>query len=373
MGERHPPQTSRHQSTSTPTRDVPVREKIGQMLIAGFKGLRVDPEHPIARDIQSYNLGGVILYDRDVTTGSRERNIQSPSQVKELTACLQAYSKELLLVSIDQEGGIVNRLPEASGFPPSVSAGVLGDLDDTERTRSEAVAVAASLAQAGINLNMAPVVDLNVNPGNPVIGAKERSYSADPAIVIRHAAEFITAHRDEGVLSCLKHFPGHGSSKMDSHLGMTDVSDTWTDKELEPYRVLIDKGMADSVMISHVFQRRLDASFPATLSSRIINNMLREEMAYDGVVISDDLQMGAIARHFGLETAFERTINAGTDLITLGNNLVYEGGLIGRAFDIIESLVDSGRVLPQQIDGAYTRILRFKDRARHGRSSELNG
>ena len=339
---------------------IPIDVKIGQMLIAGFRGLDPEPDLPVIAEIQAFHPGGVILYDRDVMTGSPVRNVKSPQQVTDLIAGLQAASEIPLLVTIDQEGRLVDRLSPARGFPSSLSASYLGRKNDPAFTRQRAARMALTLAQTGINLNLAPVVDLNINPNNPIIGRRKRSFSGDPAIVTAHAAAFIEAHHQHDVLCCLKHFPGHGSSETDSHLGFTEVTDSWTDEELVPYTNLIKSGHADTVMISHVFHEKLDPEYPATLSHRIITGMLREEMGYDGVVISDDLQMGAISKHYGFETALRNAINAGTDLITLGNNQVYEEGLISRAFTLIKGMVEDGRIEVARVEEAYGRVQRLK-------------
>ena len=339
---------------------VTIEKKIGQMLIAGFRGLEAKPAMPFIEDLQAFHLGGVILYDRDVMTGSPVRNIKSPQQVTDLIAGLQAASEIPLLVTIDQEGGLVDRLKPDRGFPPSLSASYLGGKNDLNLTRRHAGAMASSLAQIGVNLNLAPVVDLNVNPNNPIIGQRKRSFSDDPTIVTAHAEAFIEAHHEHKVLCCLKHFPGHGSSAADSHLGFTEVTDSWTPNELIPYTSLIKSRHADSVMISHVFHERLEPEYPATLSRRIITGMLRQEMGYEGVVISDDLQMGAISKHYGFESALRNAINAGTDLITLGNNQLFEEGLIGRAFTLIMGMVEDGRIRVERIEEAYSRVRKLK-------------
>ncbi len=192
--------------------------------MVGFRGLDVNSNSPIIRDIFDRHIGGVILFDYDVPTSTPIRNIESPAQLKRLTAKLQAASLIPLLIAIDQEGGKVCRLKQSSGFPPTLSTQYLGSINDLSLTRRHAARTAKILAHLGINLNLAPVVDLDVNPDNPIIGRLGRSFSADPQVVTAHAAEFIKAHREHSVLCALKHFPGHGSSTGDSHLGLTNVT-----------------------------------------------------------------------------------------------------------------------------------------------------
>jgi beta-N-acetylhexosaminidase len=294
--------------------------KIGQMLMVGFKGFEANGINNIAEDIERYHAGGIVLYDYDVPTQKYERNIQSPLQLYRLTNSLKKYSSLPLLIAIDQEGGRVNRLKVNYGFPASVSAVYLGMLNNLDSTNKYAETTASTLQNEGININLAPVVDLNINPENPVIGKIGRSFSADPAIVVSHASEVIKAHHRHNVFTTLKHFPGHGSSTADSHLGLTDVTATWQRSELEPYRAIINAGICDIVMTAHIFNSNLDAGYPATLSKNIITGILRDELKFDGVVISDDMQMKAISDYYGLETAIYRAIDAGVDILLFANN-----------------------------------------------------
>jgi beta-N-acetylhexosaminidase len=341
----------------------PLRERIGQMIIAGFRGLEAGPGRLIAEDIAERHLGGVVLFARDVPANSPTRNIESPEQVLALTAQLQSYAATPLLIAVDQEGGLVARLDERHGFPATRSAAELGARDDVDVTYEAGAAIAATLAEAGINLNFAPVVDLNVNPANPVIGALGRSFSADPEAVARHAAAFIRGHRERGVITTLKHFPGHGSSTADSHLGFVDVTDTWSDIELEPYRRLLGEGLVDLVMTAHVFNANLDPTYPATLSHATITGLLRGDLGYGGAVVSDDLQMAAITSQFGFETAVLAAIDAGIDLLLFGNNLVYDETIVARVIDLVEGFVAGGLISEARIDQSYARIMALKAKA----------
>jgi beta-N-acetylhexosaminidase len=264
------------------------------------------------------------------------------------------------LVAIDQEGGQICRLKETFGFPATVSAQHLGRLNDLALTHEQATTIAKTLAQLGINLNLAPAVDLNTNPDNPTIGHRERSFSADPEVVTGHALEFIKAHHSQGVLCTLKHFPGHGSSTTDSHLGLVDVTKTWSAGELEPYANLIKAGQADAVMTAHVFNAKLDPEYPATLSKPTITGLLRQALNYDGVVISDDIQMGAIAHHYGFAAAVQAAIEAGVDLIAIANNSVYDESIVARTIALIKQLVHEGKIKETRIDESYHRIQRLK-------------
>jgi beta-N-acetylhexosaminidase len=349
-----------HPTYQIPSEDS-LRVMIGQMILVGFRGMTVDDESSIFRDITERGIGGVILFDYDVPLKKADRNIGSPDQVAALTRTLQEWAAVPLLVSIDQEGGWVNRLKEKYGFPKSVSAGYLGRLDDADSTRFYADRTAATLSDIGVNLNFAPVVDLNLNPDNPIIGKIERSFSEDPQVVSRHAAIVVRSHRDKGIATALKHFPGHGSSAGDTHRGLVDVTKTWQSLELRPYEMLIDSGLVDAVMTAHVVNRQLDAAGPSsTLSEPTITGVLRNQLGYDGVVFSDDLQMGAIADHYELETVVRLALEAGVDILTFGNNSVYEPDIAERVIRIIVNLVEQDVITKSRIEESYRRIMDLK-------------
>lgn len=352
---------SRLSSQATDRPDQDLDRKIGQMLLVGFRGLQVDQDSPIIRDIQQRHLGGVILFDYDVPSRNPVRNIQSTQQLRRLTADLQRAAPYPLFIAIDQEGGRVNRLKERFGFPPTISAEQQGR-NGLELSREAAGATARTLAEMGINLNFAPVVDVNTNRENPVIGKLERSFSADPAKVTAHAREWVQAHRQRGVLTTLKHFPGHGSSKADSHLGFVDVTETWTPAELQPYSALIKDGLCDVVMTAHIFNSHLDPEFPATLSRPVITELLRQQLGFDGLVVSDDMQMKAITDHYGLESAIEKALNAGVDLLVFGNNSIFEPEIAERAIQTIKKLLRERKITSSRIEEANRRILAFKER-----------
>jgi len=330
--------------------------------MVGFRGLTAGADAAIVRDIAAGRVGGVVLFDRDMLLKGEPRNIRSPLQVRRLIRSLQNAAAVPLLVAVDQEGGRVARLNKKYGFPATVTARYLGKMDDPELTSRHAAATAAVLARAGFNLNFAPVVDLDLNPENPIIGKFARSYSADVPTVVRHALAVIRAHRQCGVGCCLKHFPGHGSSRGDSHLGFTDVSDTWEVRELEPFREIIACGQADAVMTAHIFNRRLDPEMPATLSRKTIHGVLRRELGFAGAVISDDLDMKAISDETDREKAVELALNAGNDILLIANNLAYDDRVAARTHALILGLVERGRVGAARIEEACGRVLALKER-----------
>ena len=350
------PQDCVNRSSQTPT----LQQKIAQMLIIGFRATELQGDEPIVRDICKYGIGGVILFDYDVILESYERSIVSPRQVFDLTRTLQSYSGLPLLIAIDQEGGRVSRLKERYGFPPTVSAQFLGTANDLVLTRKYAESMAETLQKSGINVNFAPVVDLNVNPDNPVIGGLERSFSADPDVVTAHAGVFVEAHKRNNIMTTLKHFPGHGSSNTDSHKGLVDVTSTWTEKELDPYRTMISRGDCKMVMTAHIFNRNIDPEYPATLSYAMITGLLRNKLGFKGVVVSDDMQMGAITQNYSFDTAVEKAILAGVDILDVANEAAYDPDAAPRTIELITSLVKKGIISEVRINESYQRIMELK-------------
>lgn len=340
--------------------EAALRDMIGQMMLVGFRGTAVGSDAPILKDIRERNLGGVILFDRDVQLQSPERNIQSPDQVRALTAILQASARVPLFVAVDQEGGRVRRFREERGFAPGPSARAMGQ-GSPAQTRQEGERTGRLLADLGVNLNFAPVADVDVNPDSPVIGRLERSFSADPDMVALHARAFCQGLLSQGVLPCLKHFPGHGSATEDSHLGLTDISKTWTPAELRPYEMLIPLQASPLIMTGHLFLRQFDDAHPSTLSRAVLTGLLRQRLGFEGVIVSDDMQMRAITSHYGLEEAVVLAVEAGVDVLVFGNNLDYDPNIVPKAMDILVRAVESGRIPPERIAASHRRILAAKE------------
>jgi beta-N-acetylhexosaminidase len=303
-------------------------------------------------------VGGVVLLGR---------NIVDAEQLTRLTGALwtraQACTAPRLLVAVDAEGGQVMRLSDLAGYDATLSAEELGAANDFALTELEARRIGARLRGAGINWNLAPVVDVGYNPANPII-VKGRSYSANPGLVIDHARAFIRGLRAEGLLTALKHFPGHGSSFTDSHRGFVDVTDT-ADLELElmPYRALIAEGLADAVMTAHVFNRRLDPRHPATLSWATVSGLLRAGLGFQGPVVSDDLRMGAIAQHYSLGEAAVLALQAGVDVLLLANDRLPDGGsATGVVLAAIRAALEDGRLDADRVAAALGRVRALKAR-----------
>jgi beta-N-acetylhexosaminidase len=340
---------------------------IAELLLVGFPGTEVEGNEELRALVCDVKVGGVILFERDVATRT-PRNIVSPEQVARLTSDLQALAQRCvgrpLLIAADAEGGLVMRLSTRVGYLATPSHQELGDAGDTAQTELEARRLGARLREAGINWNLAPVVDVAVNPTNPAVVTLGRTFSSEPDRVIAHARAFITGMHAAGVLTTLKHFPGHGSSRVDSHLGFTDVTDTADLRvELAPYRALIKEGLVDSVMPAHVFNRNLDPWYPASLSRFTVNRLLRARIGFKGLVVSDDLLMGAITQHYGVEESAVLALGAGVDVLLVSQNSVRrEARAAERVLAGIQQGLADGRLSRKTVQNALNRVRAFRMR-----------
>ncbi len=340
--------------------DDTIAEKIGQLFLIGFEGTTLLKNDPIAADIVNRNLGGVILFDKLLAKKMAANNIVTPTQVADLTTSLQDLAEGNLLIAVDQEGGMVTRLKEQHGFPTTPEAETLGNATDSDEITRCGQQVARLLSSLGINFNLAPVVDLNIYKKNPIIGALSRSFSENPDIVFEKTTKWIEAHRKERLLSCLKHFPGHGSSRSDSHLGFVDISATWREIELQPYRDFISRGYQEAIMIGHLFNNNFDEIYPATLSHSTVHKILRSQLQFKGLIVSDDMQMRAITDRYGLAEACCKAISAGVDLLIIGNNICHDPHILEKLHSELLKAVKTGRLTTKRIEEAWTRIQKFK-------------
>lgn len=323
------------------------RQQIGQLLFAGFKGTDVPVElRSLARE---FGVGGTILFSR---------NIEEPAQVAELAYGLSALTPDLpAWVSVDQEGGRVARLKAPfTEWPPMATLGRSGDVQLAE---SFARAIASELKAVGITLDFAPVLDVHTNPKNPVIG--DRALAADARLVATLGAAIITAMQETGVAACGKHFPGHGDTNLDSHLALPLVEqapETIRERELLPFRAAIAAGVA-SIMTAHVFIPALDEERPATLSKKIITGMLRNDMGFEGLILSDDLEMKALANDRAVPDSAVQAIDAGCDAV-----LICAGDYDAQAaaLEAIIKLTETDRSFLRRVDDALTRNRRMKER-----------
>jgi beta-N-acetylhexosaminidase len=312
------------------------------VLLPGFAGTRDLPDWLPAR--LERGLGGVVLF---------ARNCIDDEQVARLVSLLRAHRPDLL-VAIDEEGGDVTRLDAARGSPYP-GALVLGVADDVDATAATAESIAVRLDGLGIDWNFAPVADVNTNPRNPVIGV--RSFGADPALVARHVGAFVTGTQGAGIVSCVKHFPGHGDTAQDSHLDLPVVSAdlaTLRESALVPFRAAVDAG-ARSVMTAHLLVPALDPDLPSTLSAAAVHGLLREELGFSGAVVSDALEMAGVAATFGVARAAVMALSAGCDVLCLGGEADMEP-LVEAASSAIVAAVRSGELSQTRLREAVARV-----------------
>lgn len=334
--------------------------KIGQMILIGFPGTTVDSK--VLEEVRLGKVGSIIIFEKNIPPTN------SFVALKKITWTYQQAAPIPLFIAIDQEGGKVNRLKDKYGFPKSITAAAMGKSPTLDSVQFYSESTATTLAGLGINMNFGPVVDLASNPNNPIIAKHGRAFSANEDSVIVFAKEFIRQHRKHGVLTSLKHFPGHGSSKDDTHLGIADVTNTWEERELKPYKSLIDSGYVDAVMTSHIVNRKLDKQGnPGTLSADILDGILRKQLKFKGVIFTDDMQMHAITKHYGLEEAIKLAINGGVDIMTFSNNIQgSDERTVDKVHTIIKTLVTNGQIKRERIDESYKRIINLKAHINQG-------
>lgn len=333
--------------------DEQLRYKIAQMIIVGFNGTTVPDS--VRSDLTGRNLGGVVLLGR---------NCVSPAQIQQLNAQIRSMAQTPPFIAVDQEGGTVARLNQSNGFAATSSAYWLGTvLNSVDSTASQAAIMAGWVSSSGFSANFAPVVDVNVNPQSPAIGHYGRSFSSNPSTVALHARRFIDQSHARRIITTLKHFPGHGSAGADSHLELPDITSTWADSELVPYRLLLAANTVDMVMIGHLYNAHIDSLYPSSLSFNTITGLLRGSLGYKGVVITDDLfAMRAITDRYSYGEAAVRAINAGVDILLYVGNTLNGGSLLRQLTDTIEASVNNGIIAESRITDSYTRIQQLKAR-----------
>ncbi len=340
------PSVKQQTDRSTDGNVMTLREQIGQLFMMGFTGTTVTKD--LASFLKAHQPGGVIFF---------KRNLESVQQIVDLTNGLQKLSPgSPLLIAIDQEGGRVSRLPgEFTIFPPCEQ---LGRCNSYELAYSAAATVAKELRAVGINMNMAPVLDVNSNPDNPVIG--DRSFGATPDIVAEMGLATIAGLQDNKVVACGKHFPGHGDTATDSHkeLPVVDAGlQRFRDVEFPPFQQAIRHGVA-SLMTAHVLYRTLDPAAPATLSPAVMQRLLREEFRYDGVLFTDDLEMHAIIDHDGIGEAAVRAFVAGCDVLLICK----DQERVATAMQAMEHAVNDGRITQDRLEQSLARVAQLKTR-----------
>ncbi len=323
-----------------------LQDKLGQLFMVGFDG--TTPSREVSHLVSTTRVGGVILF---------RRNIDDPPQVWALTRALQRLApKAPLFIAVDQEGGRVSRLPPPfTQFPP---AAVLGKRNSFDLTYGVGEAMGREMAAVGINMDMAPVLDVNTNASNPVIG--DRAFGDSPIVVEEHGLAMIVGLQDRRVIACAKHFPGHGGTSADSHLELPEVTVSLRQLErihLRPFEHAIANRLA-AVMTAHVRYPALDPAAPATLSKKTLTGLLRRAMGFEGLVITDDLEMKAISTRYDPVAAALKAFHAGADILLFCRDTEAPR----QAIEALSQAVRRGRLSETRIDQSLERILRVKER-----------
>jgi beta-N-acetylhexosaminidase len=338
---------------TTPVAAQTLEEMAGQMVAVGFVGDSVgDASVKVLREeIAAGGIGGVMFL---------KTNIASLGAVKRMNEAFRAASPDLPpLITLDQEGGAVERLTEAVGFKEIPNARVVAQQTSPEAAGRIYGEMADKVAALGFTVNFGPVVDLDLNPDNQIIAKYGRSFGKTPKTVIAYAGAFIDAHRQAGLLTALKHFPGHGSSTADSHEGFVDITRSWQETELSPYKALIRAGRADLVMVGHLIHTDY-SELPSSLAPEWITGVLRNELGFEGVVISDDLEMGAIREHFSLKETVTRAVRAGMDVLLFSNTADSRASLGAEIRAVLLAEAEKDPAFRARIEESYARIVKLK-------------
>jgi beta-N-acetylhexosaminidase len=327
------------------TKNEDWKNDIGELLLVGFDGTTLTDS--LRTSLEEGRVGGVILFSR---------NIEGIEQVLELTSAIHAASRERVpFVAIDQEGGPVQRIKKP--LPEWPAMRVLGDIGDPELCARVGEAMGDELAELGFNLNFAPCADVDSNPDNPIIG--ERAFSSDATAVSRFAGAYAAGMTISGMVSCAKHFPGHGDTMTDSHLELPRLTKTMEELnecELRPFRSLIDANVP-MVMTAHILFEAIDAEHPATFSPAIISELLRMNMGFDRVVISDDLEMNAVSERYEIDEAVELGLRAGIDIFLICRS----EAKWQQAYETLLKLGESDSLMRSRIREAAARVRNLRE------------
>lgn len=325
-----------------------MEEKIGQMVIVGIEGVGISDHEK--QMIKNNHVGGIILFQRNIANAN-----QMLSLINDLKKT-NSTNKVPLFLSLDEEGGIVTRMPdEINKLPASAK---VGESNDSDFAFQIGKVLGQELKSFGMNMDFAPVLDINSNPNNPVIG--ERAFGTNPEIVSKMGIQTMKGIQSQNVISVVKHFPGHGDTSVDSHMGLPIVNhdlDRLEDFELKPFASAIQNG-ADAVMIAHILLPKIDPNYPASLSHTVITNILRNDLQFEGIVITDDMTMGAIINNYDLGKAAVASINAGSDIVLVCHSLENEKQVI----DALTSAVTAGTIPMGRVNESVYRILKLKQK-----------
>ncbi len=323
-------------------------EKVGQLLVIGVNGTAFSDE--MDNLIRNYHVGGVIIMGRNISTTAELLHLINDSKQANET------NKISLFMSVDEEGGRVSRLP--AGIPKLPASAQISKQNDETLSYRAGTYLAEVLLEFGYNMNFAPVLDINSNPENPVIG--DRSLGADPELVAKLGVASMHGMTDNGVISVVKHFPGHGDTVVDSHKALPKVETTLErlrNIELVPFQQAIDEG-ADAVMVAHILFPALDPDYPSSMSKSIITDLLRNDMQFNGVVITDDLTMGAIANDYTIPEAAVQSFVAGSDLLLIVNG--YDNQI--NTINALVKAIETGDITEERLNESVKRILTLKEK-----------
>ncbi len=331
-----------------------LEQKVGQMFMAGFSSNSLD--EATAEMFRECMFGNVILFTNNIVNSEQAVEINN-----DLRSHIEMVSGVVPFVAVDQEGGPVMRVFDgATDFPSNMAVAATGN---PENAYSEGLMLGRELASMGFNMDLAPCVDVNSNPNNPIIGV--RSYSDDPKLVGEFASEFIRGMQESRVLACAKHFPGHGDTSVDSHYGLPVIDkdiEEIRDADLYPFKVVVENG-AEAVMSTHIVFEAIDEKLPATLSPAVLTGVLRGELGFDGLIVTDGMQMGAIVKNFGIAEGCVMAVKAGADLLVTGSGNMSRSDIRAQrdAYLAVVNAVINGEIGEDRIDESVMRILRTKE------------
>lgn len=327
-------------------RSISLDEKIGQMIFSGVNGTKMTAE--TKNIIKSYHVGGIILFGNNIKGIAQTVNFMNELKTANVE---NPYP---LLLGVDEEGGSVTRMPKGMKSLPSSSS--IGALNDPDVSFNVGTILGMQLKGLGFNLDFAPVLDVNSNPNNPIIG--DRSFGDNSNIVTRLGIQTMKGIQNEGVISVMKHFPGHGDTGVDSHFELPEVNKSYqnlSELELVPFKKAISEG-ADVSMVAHILLPKIDETYPASMSKQVIIHILRDDYNFNGIVITDDLTMEAITDHFNVADAAVQSVKAGADLLLVA----HDPNLIAKVFENLKAAVESGEISEDRIDESVERIRNLK-------------
>lgn len=340
--------------------DTELQNKIDQLFIVGFRGATFDTAPEAQRMLSETNIGGVILFDYDTPTKSYGRNIKTKAEATKLISDLQSHAKTPLFISIDEEGGKVSRLKKVPGFIPTLSVAKLSLKTDTQ-VQSIAKGLGQILSSYGFNMNFAPVLDVNVNKKSPAIGAVGRSFSHLQSVVARKGMAFSKGLEQSNIIPVGKHYPGHGSAFADTHKGFVDITNSFKQYELVPFKKACEAGIP-AIMVGHLYDSRVDKTYPATLSKAHIDR-LKSLGCTSQVFITDDIDMKALTQEYSRHDILVNAFNAGIDIVIVSNNIgTYNPDQFFIDRKIVFDAVRAGEISEARIDETYNKVTQLKQR-----------